>query len=195
MRLFFALELSDLVKEDLQLLIGKLRPRVRGVRWVEPRAMHLTLRFLGEVEADQLGPLCAAARLAAAEAPSLSLRTDGLGMFPGKGRPKVIWVAVESDEEKLQALQAGLEEALHNARFGRQDHPFSPHLTLGRVEWGADPRRDLEGVQAPPPRRFETGEFLLVESRLGPAGSHYEIRCRFPLGAAHRAARPGGGRA
>jgi 2'-5' RNA ligase len=180
-RLFFAIELPGAVREDLRVLIENLRARVRGVRWVESGRMHLTLRFLGEIEPGRLEPLCEAARRAAAVQPGLRLRTGGLGMFPARGRARVVWVAVESEEERLQALQTGLEDFLHGAGFGREDRPFSPHLTIGRVQPGADPRRELQGATGPPSRGFEAGEFVLIESRLRPEGAAYEVRSRFPL--------------
>lgn len=182
MRLFFAVEISEALRADVEDLIGRLRARGRGIRWADPKGIHLTLRFLGEVEPGRLEAIARAGRAAGERSSALRLRSGGLGTFPERGLPRVVWLGVEDTDGALGRLHAALEEALEGAGLGREGRPLSPHLTLGRVRPGADPRRALEGVGGPAARGFEAGDFVLMESVLGPSGARYEARSRFALG-------------
>jgi 2'-5' RNA ligase len=188
LRLFFALEMPAEVRAALAVIIERLRQRAPGVRWVRPEGIHLTLRFLGEVEAARLESIVAAAR-GMRTGGTLLLRTGDLGVFPARGRPRVVWVGLEERGEGLRRLQSGLDAALERIGFDRDDRDGSPHLTLGRVKPGGDPRAALAAA-APASREFEVREFVLLESRLQPSGAIYERRAAFPLGAG-----PAGGEA
>lgn len=180
MRLFFAIEMPPEVRAELAALVERLRPRAEGVRWVRPEGIHLTLRFLGEVGPERLEPIVAAGRaVPAGEAPRL--RLGDLGAFPGRGRPRVIWVGLEEAGAALDRLREGLESELERAGFAREGRDWSPHLTLGRVRPGGDPRASLAAGAAPASLEFEAREFVLMESRLEPSGARYERRAAFPL--------------
>lgn len=182
MRLFFAVQTPEALRAELGALIERLRSWGSGVRWVPPTGIHLTLRFLGEVEGSRLESILEAGRAGAAGAPRLRLRSGGLGTFPERGRPRVVWVGVQDEAGGLLRLHASLEGALEGAGLAREERPFSPHLTLGRVRPGADPRRALAQAPALAPRAFEVDELVLMESFLGPQGARYETRARFALG-------------
>ncbi len=182
MRLFFALELPESLRAELDALVEALRPLARGVRWVRAGGMHLTVRFLGEVEDDRQETLAQAGRAAAARSSPPRLRSGALGAFPARGLPRVIWLGVEDADGSLGALHQALETALEGAGFGRESRPFSPHLTLGRVRPGADPRRALEGARAFPPREFRPAELVLMQSFLDAGGARYDARQRLAIG-------------
>ncbi|MEE9218251.1 MAG: RNA 2',3'-cyclic phosphodiesterase [Acidobacteriota bacterium] len=184
MRMFFALEMPQEVCAPLARLIEPLRARARSVRWVNPAAIHLTLRFLGSVEPEQLDSILTAARCATGGKPRLCLRTTDLGTFPGGGRPRVIWIGLEDLDGSLHGLHDSLETALEQGGIPREPRAFSPHLTLGRVRRGADARGALSGARPPLPVAFEVGEVVLMASLLEPQGARYEVRSRLPLGGA-----------
>jgi 2'-5' RNA ligase len=179
-RLFFALEMPAEVRQALAGVVERLRPRAPAVRWVRPEGIHLTLRFLGEVEEPRLGAIVAAARSLPAGG-ALRLRTGGLGAFPARGRPRVVWLGLEESGAALRALKEGLEAALERIGFAPEGRDWSPHLTLGRIKPGGDPRAALAATAAPAALEFELREFVLMESRLEPSGARYERRAAFPL--------------
>ena len=148
------------------------------VRWVKREAMHLTLRFLGEVEierledvSDALGALEGCGRFA--------LRIGEIGSFGGR-RPRVVWVGFARDEgfDRLQQLHDHLDQALIGAGLGREEGAYRPHLTLGRVRRQAT-RRDLaairSAVDAAPSLEITTAveQVALVESTLLRDGPRY----------------------
>jgi 2'-5' RNA ligase len=180
-RAFVALELDARLHEAIGELQARLRPRLGAMRLVRPVGIHLTLRFLGPTspaQVETLRPLLAAA---AAACPPAEVRVCGLGTFPERGSPRVLWLGIEAPPPILD-LQRACERAARAAGFEREERPFKAHLTLGR--W-----RD----RAPPPdlpatdlgkTRLET--LVLFKSDLKPDGAVYT-----PL-ARHRLEGPGG---
>jgi 2'-5' RNA ligase len=175
-RSFIAVELPDEIRHALAGVQEHLKRNVAGVRWVGPTSIHLTLKFLGDIAAEQVQPIAAAAMGAVQNEPPLSVGVCGLGAFPNPRRPRVIWVGIEGDVERLGRLQTRLEEALEPLGFPREGRAFRPHLTLGRVR---DPRRPpdliraLADVTIPPCNSFDVHEILLYKSDLRPTGAIY----------------------
>lgn len=175
-RSFIAIELPDEIRHALAEVQKNLRRDVGGVRWVEPGSIHLTLKFLGDIPAEQIQPIAAAAMGVVQDEPPLSLGVSGLGAFPNPRRPRVIWVGIEGDVERLGRLQTRLEEALGPLGFPREERAFRPHLTVGRVK---DPRRPpdltraLADVTVPRCNSFDVREILLYKSDLKPPGAIY----------------------
>ena len=184
MRLFVAIDLPETLRQAVEARLAPLRGSLPRARWVRVENLHLTLVFLGEVEAE-LVPLLATelAAVFARHLPfSLGLR-DG-GAFPPRGPGRVIWLGVEADSG-LAALQREVAEAASSVLgLEPETRPFSPHLTLARAPepW---PRAAVErfaqafaGSLGP---RFEVSEGLLMESELAPGGSRYRALGHFPL--------------
>ena len=175
-RSFIAIELPDEIRHALAEVQKHLRRDVAGVRWVEPGSIHLTLKFLGDIPAEQIQPIAAAAMGVVQDEPPLSLGVSGLGAFPNPRRPRVIWVGLEGDVARLGRLQTRLEEALGPLGFPREERGFRPHLTVGRVK---DPRRPpdltrpLADVAVPRCNSFDVREILLYKSDLRPTGAIY----------------------
>jgi len=181
MRLFFALEMPPAVRRSLGDLVDLLHRKASAVHWVDPHGIHLTLRFLGEVQAERLEAIVAAARAGLDGRPAPRLRTGELGVFPERGRPRVVWVGLEDEAGTLADLHRALEGALEPLGFAPEGRPYSPHLTLGRVREGGDPRRVLSEVTAPESLSFQVAEAVLMESLLGDGPARYEVRARFGL--------------
>ncbi len=176
-RAFIAVQLANEVRDALGEVTRSLSGRAPHgvVRWVRPEQMHLTLRFLGDTPAAQLPHIAAAMDTAASGVSPFTLRPSGVGCFPNKNRPRVIWVGLSGDVEQLLALKTALDGQL--ALLGRppEDKPFRAHLTLGRVkddravagiEWAADVPRLEASITA----------IDLIESQLRPAGPIYTVR-------------------
>jgi 2'-5' RNA ligase len=177
LRAFIAIDLPPDVKAALDRVAATLGGRVpRGaVRWVRPEQMHLTLRFLGDTPSDRLPGLTAALdTLAAGHAP-FTLRLTGVGCFPNARRPRVVWVGLGREEQRLLALVAGLEAALRPLGWPPEDKPFRAHLTLGRVK----DERAAQGVDWAtdvPPLDVPVAAVHLIESQLRPDGPVYTVR-------------------
>jgi 2'-5' RNA ligase len=179
MRLFLALELPVEVRERLALLQSELRKKSSGWRWVRPESIHLTLRFLGEVD-EHREPACRQGwREAVARFGRFRARVEGLGRFPETGRPRVLWVAVRAEpEERLGELASALEGAARSLGFAPETRPFRPHLTLARAH--RRPRFSEPGEPVPA-MSLPVEEVVLFRSRLGPGGARYTALSRFPL--------------
>ena len=184
MRTFIAVELDDAIRSRLAEAQQQLRP-VAGasVKWVKPELIHLTLKFLGEIDEGQVADVAEAMALAAAGAGAFELSVAGLGAFPPRGAPRVVWAGVEP-HPALTALVERLEEGLEILGFARERRPYSPHLTLGRVK---DPRgaSALRGrLEAGAAMSFgarRVDDLVLMQSVLTTAGPTYTPLRRQPL--------------
>jgi len=147
MRCFIAIDIDEKLKKaiaDLQRQLDeKANLRKNDVKWVSPEAMHLTLKFLGEVKDDRIVDLCNAVRDAAAGSKSFELDIESVGHFGGKSA-RVLWVGTGRGSDNLCRLQAGIEQKLSAAGWPRETRSFSGHLTLCRVK---NPRAGLKLAQ------------------------------------------------
>lgn len=179
-RLFVGVAIGDEVREGLgEYLRATFGERVPG-RAVAPAAWHLTLRFLGDTDADRHRRMVDGLR-AMAGSPAFDLSFGGLGAFPRGARASVLWVGVEEGARELRTLAAGAEEAARRAGFAAEEKPFSPHLTISRV----NPPRDLRNeIAAAPPfgARMRVESLFLFRSHLGGGPARYERMEEFPLG-------------
>lgn len=176
MRAFIALTLPTVLRDRLAGVQNRLRGTDAKVTWVKPRAMHLTLRFLGDIDEDQAAMLAAVVRAEGARATeALELEIGGLGAFPNRNRPRVIWAGV-AEHDGLRAMAQRIETAARDAGVDPEDKPFRAHLTLGRVK--ALPPGDALPVRLRtldlPAERVEMTELALIRSRLTPAGPRYD---------------------
>jgi len=135
-RTFIAIELDESIKESLTKLQERLKGQVpRGsVRWVRPEGVHLTLKFLGDVPADQIGEITKALERSCQGFAPFSLLCGGLGCFPNLKRPRVMWVGIQEETGTLSQLKEAIEENVAPLGYPPEKRKFSPHLTLGRVQ-------------------------------------------------------------
>jgi RNA 2',3'-cyclic 3'-phosphodiesterase len=195
LRIFLAVFPPREVRQSAHALAESLRRPNDGVSWVKPDNLHFTLRFIGDVGEDGAGRVEQAARDAAASHTRFDAVLGELGAFPNARRARAIWVGLADGQAELVAVARDLEAALRQRGFDRADHPFSPHLTLGRVrERGQDWSERLSLVPAPEPApRFRVDRIAVVQSQLSPAGSIYSVRAEAVFGAASSAPGPAPG--
>ncbi len=177
LRAFIALELDLRLREAMADLQAQLRPRLAGIRFVHPEGIHLTLRFLGPTRPQQIARLQPSLAGAASECPPFAASISGVGTFPDRGSPRVLWLAVALPEPALE-LQRSCERAARAAGFDREERPFRAHLTLGRWRERA-PQPELAAVDLGS-TRLET--LVLLRSELRRDGAVYTPLERFPLG-------------
>ncbi len=175
-RVFIALEVAAAVQSRCRGLQEKLAPAGTSVKWVEPQNIHLTLKFLGQVERGKIQAVGRASDRAAGNAEPFELAFQGVGAFPNSRSPRIIWVGVQEGGEKAAAIAAELDRLLGREGFPEESRPFHPHLTLGRVRSHQGARRmgeALERVLSAGAGRSQAGSIIVFESRLSPRGSRY----------------------
>jgi 2'-5' RNA ligase len=187
-RSFIAIELSP----DILRQVARLQERVKAdmipglVRWTRPEGIHLTLKFLGDVQADRLAAIAETLQTACASYLPFSLSIDGMGVFPNPRRPRVVWIGVDEPTGTLNRLQRDVDRAIAPLGFPSERRPFSPHLTLGRVKRGRSPA-ELEALgQYASRARVRVGEMVvhavhLMRSDLRPSGAVYTELATAPL--------------
>lgn len=174
-RLFVALR----PPEDIQDALIDTMEGVDGARWQSDEQLHLTLRFVGEVDRDAAEDLAAALKDARVDPFMLSLR--GVGTFERKGRTSALWAKVE-DSEPLAILQRRVERACRKAGLAPETRKFVPHVTIARANASTGP---IGGWLAEHGRLalpdWPVDRFYLFESRLERGGAHYEPVIEYPL--------------
>jgi 2'-5' RNA ligase len=139
-RSFVAIELPERLKSELIELNEHLKSGGHtGVRWVDPRGIHLTLKFLGDVAVDRLDDITAALVKATQGISPFRLEVGGLGVFPNTRRVRVAWVGVSGEVDRLRQLQQRVESSLAGIGFPAESRGFTPHLTLARVREQVSP--------------------------------------------------------
>ncbi|CAN5863773.1 hypothetical protein BH18ACI4_BH18ACI4_28570 [soil metagenome] len=178
-RVFFAISLDESVRANLMGQIKRLRESVPHAQasWSRKENIHLTLKFLGEIETCRLGKLSNGAARAVRDFSPFQITLEESGVFPRHGTPRVLWIGIKDESGKLAELHARLEEECAGQGFPREDRPFQPHLTIARLRkpLGA---RDLAAAHYE--MRFETvavavAELLVIRSEPGVAGSRYTV--------------------
>jgi 2'-5' RNA ligase len=129
-RAFIAINIDPRVLREISEAIVQLRRAVPNVRWVAPDKIHLTIKFLGDIEPTQVDPIANALAQALKLFPRFTISAKGLGVFPGLRRPRVLWVGLEGHQ--LLKLAAKVEAALEPLSFAPEQRGFQPHLTIGR---------------------------------------------------------------
>lgn len=187
MRLFVAVEIDERIRREAARVGERLAEALgpggrRAVTWVAPANMHLTLRFLGEVEEGVAAEL--RARIARPfDTAAFRLAVSGLGAFPPGGAPRVFWLGLAEGAEGLGRLHDEVEARLDGLGFERETRPFRAHLTLGRVKapLGAGARTALAATPAADIGWCEVSQVTLFESRLSPRGAVYTALAHGPL--------------
>lgn len=185
-RTFVALPIPADRIERLGQCQARLAPQWPGVRWVEPKLLHVTLAFLGDVEPLDLARVCLAVAESAADRPPFRLELEGLGVFPNPKRPRVVWFGlIGQGLEVLRPLQRSVSEAVARAGYPAAENRFHPHVTLGRIKVGRGAAFDATPIlarhQSWSAGGLDVAEVVTYASRLGPDGPEYDLLARAPL--------------
>lgn len=177
-RLFVALRPPPDIRDTLVDVMDELP----GARWQDEEQLHVTLRFIGEVERHQAEDIAAA--LATVSAPAIEARVDGVGTFDRRGRVDTLWARIVP-AEPLAALHRKVDQALARAGVARDERRYLPHLTLARFgrsssDAGAIARWVADHA-ALSTATFALPHLILYESHLGHEGARYEPVVRWPL--------------
>jgi 2'-5' RNA ligase len=133
-RSFIAVPLDRQLLQQIANISQMLKESVRGgVSWVQPASIHLTLKFLGDIQPGKIAKIKKILQTVVPKFNQFELNAAGLGCFPNKNKPRVVWVGLHAPAELCQ-LQKTIEDACADMGFEREQRKFSPHLTLGRVK-------------------------------------------------------------
>jgi RNA 2',3'-cyclic 3'-phosphodiesterase len=184
-RVFCAINLPLALRERVQVHIARLRESVPEARasWNRDDKLHLTIKFLGDIDVDRVAALSLAAERAVAGMKPISLTAKGCGAFPDRGRPRVLWIGTVDEDEGLARLNQRLETECAAQGFAREQRDFRPHLTIARVRQpaAAVELADAHQQMGFPPLKFEANELVVIRSELSGAGSRYTNISRHPL--------------
>lgn len=194
MRLFIALDIDDAIRQRIQRFMEGVRGFAPDARWVRPESLHVTLKFIGEKPDAAVEGIKTALVSVAGQVIQLTFR--GHGFFPTAKAARVFWVGIESGPE-LAKLANAVDESMFRLGIPKEDHAFSPHLTLARgggrsgaPAWrkGDAPNKHFHVLQeklgampAPEFGAMTASEFFLYESKLMRGGSQYTKIGRFAL--------------
>lgn len=187
-RTFVAVELD----EALRAAIGRAQAALRDkldrelrradpgtrIQWVRPESVHVTLKFLGDIEEDRVATVGQALERAVVGVAPFALDVGGLGMFPEAGGPRVLWLGLSGPVEAMARLASAVDAALQEIGFPPEDRPFTPHLTLARVkERSREVGRAMAACGLPGREtavgRLEVRALALMKSELRPTGARY----------------------
>ncbi len=188
-RTFIAMPLAESAVAELDRVQRELKKRLQPdtVRWVQPHNLHLTLRFLGYLPADQLQPLENALRPVGNHLPPFRLFLESLGGFPDLHRPRVLWAGLKGDLPSLTELHRRIALAVAGWGEPEEARPFQAHLTIGRVKH-APPQEvqrlaaRLTEIKLSDTMEWTVSLFNLMRSDLSPQGPTYHRLASFPLG-------------
>lgn len=176
----------DIVAEAAR-LAGLLRAKVARcapgakIAWVEPSRMHVTIRFIGDVD-DATASAVHEALRAPLSVPSFDCRIGSCGAFPARREPRAIWIGIAAGADGLVRLNAEVSTRLSALGIAPEPRPFRPHLTLARIRHAARLSADDLTDDSVRPAIARVSELQLIESRLSPRGPDYEVIGRTRLG-------------
>lgn len=184
MRSFIAIELPDTVRAALVLLQQELKACGADVRWVRPEGVHLTLKFLGDIEESAVEGIVERLKGTCRKFQSFNCGVEGVSVFPGVRAPRVLWAGI-ADHDILTSIQQEIEAAMSFLGFEREDRKFTPHLTLGRFRSSKGKMVLMERLETY--KEFHLGiidvnHISLMRSDLGPAGAKYTEIAKIPFG-------------
>ena len=184
-RIFVGVDISDEARRAAAAHIDDLRSKFRDVRvgWERPEKLHLTLKFVGDVDNAILPDLTASISEIASRHAFLDLALKGTGVFPSNKKPRILWLGVTGEASALQRIQTGIEHEFEKFGIAAEKREFNPHLTIGRIR---EPERaralaDSHSAAEFEPVTFRVTEIVTFESKLLPSGSVYQTVARAQL--------------
>ena len=185
-RAFIAIELDEAMRRHMAEAQERLRRAGRlPVRWARPDSAHVTLKFLGEVEPEAVSRIAGAVAQAAGAAKPFHVGFGAIGAFPSPRSARIMWLGLTGETAALSDLRDAVESFVTPLGFPAEARPFTPHVTLARLQDGARPV-DLEAIRAGAeiPRESvsqKITDVVLFRSDLSRGGPVYTPLCRFPL--------------
>ncbi|MBF0099842.1 MAG: RNA 2',3'-cyclic phosphodiesterase [Desulfobacterales bacterium] len=177
LRLFIAMVLPESIIAEIADIQRQLKRYHHDIRWVQPKNIHLTIKFLGDVNVSKVDSIIDAIKCSVGYMSPIQIQAKGIGMFPGLKNPKVLWIGLSGDIIQLKQYHNRLEDLLVPLGFAKEDRPFKAHLTIGRIKnkmpinQAQDILRQFETYTSP---LFLFDRIVLFKSDLRPEGPLYK---------------------
>jgi 2'-5' RNA ligase len=178
MRAFIAIKVAGEIRRRIIEIQNELKDINADIRWVKSENIHITLKFLGEVEDNRIIEVCRIVEDAVKTTGTFELSVETSGVFPGQGLPVVIWIGVSEGMEFLVKLYHSLEESLYRAGFEKEKRNFSAHLTIGRISSARNIKnllQKLETFKNVGLGRMAAEAVYILRSDLTPEGPVYSV--------------------
>ncbi|WP_024822948.1 RNA 2',3'-cyclic phosphodiesterase [Aminobacterium mobile] len=177
-RAFVCIEIPEEERKKIASVLSLLKKEYPNLKWVAPSGLHVTLKFCGELQEDQLQLFSSSLKKSLAQAVTkpFQIRLGSIGGFPSLRSPRVLWVGVSEGAPVLEELKNIVETSGFSAGLEKEERPFHPHLTLARIRYGKGVPQELEerlkkidfsGL------RWEAHQMILMQSQLRPEGPFY----------------------
>lgn len=182
-RAFLSIEISEAVRLELSLVRNKLK-KIKGIRWVAPDNIHLTLKFLGDIEQNQVDDIKRIISSVCLNVRPMTLEIGRLGAFPDMDRPRIVWAGVGGEIKRLLNLQNTIDKTLQEVNFPMDKKNFFPHLTIGRIKKPEKCdilKKEITGINLLKTVKWRVDNIVLFKSQLMPEGAVYTHLWDFPL--------------
>jgi 2'-5' RNA ligase len=183
-RTFIAISLPSAVLVGVEKLIRSLQTDLGEVHWVEPKNLHVTLKFLGDTPLNDLPQLIQAVTQSVQQIDSFDLTFQGFGVFPSRESPKIIWIGCREGSEELRQLAESINDGLIPLGFPKEHRRFSPHLTIGRIKKAAQDLSVMPILDEQQDRQFgfcSVSEVQIFSSEPTRRGPLYDELAAIPL--------------
>jgi len=175
-RAFIGFKLPGNIISSIRKTKEDMRSYKLPIRWTRPENIHLTLKFLGNIEEAETQKVATAICDSVKDFAPISLAAKGTGVFPGIKRPRILWVGIGGETDSLAGLKKALDENLGLTGFPKENRPFKGHFTIGRVKKKIDPKRLFDALKNN--QEFESETFIaeklfLFKSELRQSGPVY----------------------
>lgn len=185
MRTFIAIPLTEQAHQELAQLQDKLRKSGADVKWVVPSKIHITLKFLGEIDDGQAARVKNLLDEIVKDHKPFYIHLAKIGAFPRISYPRVVWAGIDEGYEECKALARSIEDAIEKLGFEKESRPFSPHLTLGRVRSSKNKTQLIAAIEKEKDfasqNKVSVNKIILFQSTLTPKGPIYTPLKEFPL--------------
>jgi 2'-5' RNA ligase len=187
-RSFLAFELPEPIKKIVIQVSGEIRKSSLDVRWVRPEFIHLTVVFMGDIQSDQIPLMGEPLNAVCSNHEPFKISLKPMGCFPNSRNPRVIWLGIDGDLERMSRFRDDLQHALSPFGIKEEERAFRPHLTLGRFKKPGKRQTELEQILATyrdlASPACTLGELVLFRSDLKPGGAVYTKMLSWPLSVA-----------
>ena len=185
-RVFVAIKISDKAKREVSSYIKTLEDGFKNLRvgWVKDEKLHLTLKFLGDIEDEKLLSLENAVRQVSQDISNFKLKISEIGVFPNPRKPRILWLGIEDAGNNLSKAKKSLEEKCSKFGINKEKRNFKPHLTIARIRQSQKSKKLVKThlQNKFEPVEFEVSEIVIYESKLLPTGSVYSVLAEYKLG-------------
>jgi RNA 2',3'-cyclic 3'-phosphodiesterase len=176
-RTFIAFDTPAKIKNDIEIIQSKLRSAGADVKWEHKDKFHATIKFLGDVENSRLDSIIDKIANSIKQYPPTEIIYDGIGVFPNRNNPRVIWIGCTNSDGIIKKIKIALDKNLVNDGFEIEKRTFYPHITLGRVKSDRGLKNLLPMLEnlTFEPQNTLIKEILVMKSVLKHEGSEYSV--------------------